>query len=98
MSLEVSCCEPSTLESSLRFRLAGINWEAAHQRSAAAAAQARHNTTVRLIAFLLHVTVPLVAHVCCNAEDRECHKCASNTTTHNRTCVIMWVGHVDSCL
>merc|ERR1740130_2047623 len=79
-------------------RLAGVNGEAAHQWGAAAAAQARHEAAVRLIALLLHVIVPLVAHVCGNAEDCQGHECASKATTNDRTCVVMWVGHVHSCL
>merc|ERR1719359_1456920 len=72
--------------------------EAAHQWGAAAAAQDRHEATVRLITLLLHLRVPLVAHVRGNAEDCQCHEGACNTSTNDGTGVVMWVGHVHTSL
>merc|ERR1719217_886725 len=93
-----SCRQSNARKSSLRVRLACINWEAADQRSAAAAAQARHDATVRLVALRCHVGIPLVAHVCGNTEDCNCHEGAGNTTAHDCTCVVMWVWNIYSCL
>merc|ERR1719386_650165 len=69
-----------------------------NQWGAAAAAQARHDATVRFFTLLLHVTVPFVAHVCGNAEDCKGHKGARNASTNKSACIIMRVGHIHSSL